>query len=138
MNATADKLDIRFVTTPDETGLGRIVVNGRYFGLPRDVAAEYEALKIAAAAKAEPEWLTRETFGVQYSPNCHKPYLVRLVGRGQGGLDMRSYTNAGEQSTKDALGFGMTLAEAAENARTAREAVGSGQAVTPQAPQRSY
>lgn len=125
MNAPAEKSGIRFVTAPDETGLGRLVVNGRYFGLPREVVAEYEALKTAAAAKAEPEWLAKETFAVQYSPNCPKPYLVRLVGRGQGGLDMKCYTNAGEQSSKDALGFGMSLAEAAENARTAREAMGS-------------
>jgi hypothetical protein len=113
--------DIRFVTAPDETGLGRLVVNGRYFGLPCEVVAEYEALKTAAAANAAPEWLAKETFAVQYSPNCPKPYLVRLIGRGQGTLDMRSYTNAGEQSSKDVLGFGTSLAEAAENARSARE-----------------
>lgn len=66
-----------------------------------------------------PAWLLKETYAVQYSPNCPKPYLVRLVGAGKGQIDLKPY--AWEMETKDALGFGLTLAEAAENARQAQQ-----------------
>ena len=36
---------IEFVTTPDETGKGRVIVDGRYYGLPLGVVLEYKALR---------------------------------------------------------------------------------------------
>lgn len=75
----------------------------------------------APSAQIEvPAWLLNEVYAVQYSPNCPKPYLVRLIGPGTGQLDLKPY--AWEIETKDALGFGVTLAEAAENARQAQQA----------------
>ena len=35
---------MEFITTPDETGKGRIVVDGRYFGLPVDAVKLLERL----------------------------------------------------------------------------------------------
>lgn len=37
-------MKIEFVTTSDETGKGRIIVDGRYFGLPIEAVKEIERL----------------------------------------------------------------------------------------------
>jgi hypothetical protein len=65
---------------------------------------------------AVPEWLERETFAVQYNPNCPSRYLVRLIGSGFGSLDMKHHLDG----TRDAVGYGSTLSKAAENARLRR------------------
>lgn len=78
------------------------------------------AVPAPSALLEVPAWLLRETYAVQHSPNCSKPYLVRLIGPTKGQLDLKPY--AWENETKDALGFGVTLAEAAENARQAQQA----------------
>lgn len=67
-----------------------------------------------------PEWLAAETFAVQHCPNCPKPYLVRLIARGRGLLDLKPYCGDPSNITRDVLGFGLTLQEAAEAARAAR------------------
>lgn len=67
-----------------------------------------------------PEWLAVETFAVQHCPNCPKPYLVRLIARGRGILDLKPYCGDPSNLTRDVLGFGLTLQEAAEAARAAR------------------
>lgn len=55
--------------------------------------------------------LNKETYVVQHSPNCPSPFLVRLVGPESGVIDMKYY-----DETKDILGFGKTLEEAARAA----------------------
>ena len=58
------------------------------------------------------EKLKEETFSVHHSPNCASPFQVRLIGKSQGRLD----NNPHYSKTKDVLGFGQTLEEAARNA----------------------
>ncbi len=65
-----------------------------------------------------PDWLLKETFAIQYNPNCPKPFLVRLVGKNRGSLDMKQYVFKDEEMTADAIGFGSTPSEAAKNALT--------------------
>jgi len=55
--------------------------------------------------------LNKLTYAVQHSPNCPSPFLVRLIGRGQGFLD-----NKLACETKDICGYGTTLRQAAEKA----------------------
>jgi hypothetical protein len=50
-------------------------------------------------------------YWVQHNPNRPMPFLVRLVGKGRKRIDGLYY-----DQTKDILGFGRTLVEAAENA----------------------
>jgi len=57
------------------------------------------------------ERLNKETYVVQHNPNCPSPFLVRLVGPESGIIDMKYY-----DETKDILGFGKTLEEAAHAA----------------------
>lgn len=68
-----------------------------------------------------PAWLLLKTFHVQYSPNCPKQWLVRLIRRGQAKLDGLPYFGS-PPPTNDACGFGNSLEEAAENARQIVEA----------------
>ena len=56
--------------------------------------------------------LNDKTYALQHNPNCPSPFLIRLVGRGQGRLDLAPYTPVWE--TKDRLFFGKTLKEAVE------------------------
>lgn len=57
-----------------------------------------------------PKWLREETFRVEHSPASPAPYLVRLCAVGHiTGTD------------RDAKGYGKTLAEAAVQARRARD-----------------
>lgn len=58
-------MDIKFVTEPDETGKGRVIVDGRYYGLPMAAVLEYEGLR----KKQSPP---NERWCVGCSPdNCH-------------------------------------------------------------------
>lgn len=59
------------------------------------------------------ERLNKETYIVQHNPNCPSPFLVRLVGPESGVIDLKYY-----DKTKDVLGFGKTLEEAAQAAFT--------------------
>ncbi len=59
------------------------------------------------------ERLNKETYVVEHSPNCPSPFLVRLVGPESGVIDKKYY-----DETKDILGFGKTLEEAAQAAFT--------------------
>ncbi len=61
-----------------------------------------------------PDWLSQETYRVEHCPNCPAPYLVRLVQYGRGRID---------GTEADARGYGKTLSEAANKARTQRDAV---------------
>ena len=36
---------IVFITKPDETGKGRIIIDGRYYALPLEAVIEYEKLR---------------------------------------------------------------------------------------------
>ena len=58
--------------------------------------------------------LNKLTYAVQHNPNCSDPFLVRLVGCAFM-LDLLPY-----HETKDVLGFGKTLIEAARNAMKLR------------------
>lgn len=51
------------------------------------------------------------TYAVQYNPNCPQPFLVRLVGPGNGHIDYKPHNETG-----DILGFGQTLEQAARQA----------------------
>lgn len=55
--------------------------------------------------------LEQQTYVIEYNPNCHKPYLVRLVAPGTGYIDKLP-----PRKTKDILGYGRTLKEAASRA----------------------
>ena len=59
-----------------------------------------------------PEWLLERTFEVQHNPNCPSPFLVRMVTPGTGRLD-----SLPPNVTKDTIGYGKTLTEAADNVR---------------------
>lgn len=67
-----------------------------------------------------PAWMAQQTFAIQHNPNCAKPFLVRLIKKGQSGLDLKPYAFGVE--TQDALGFGDTLEEASEAARLSQAA----------------
>ena len=108
--------------------------------LIEDFNAAAEALNAGTtepvAGKEIPDWLEKETFAVQYNPNCPNAYLVRMVGKGRGGIDLLPYASLleGENLTRDALGFGETIAEAAENAHQEKLAPKSVSPATKKAP----
>jgi hypothetical protein len=52
-NAQPAPMDIKFVTKPDELGLGRVIVNGRYYGLPVAVVLEFQRLREESSPRAE-------------------------------------------------------------------------------------
>lgn len=88
------------------------------FGLFALDATAQERLKLRVRLSV-PKWLAAKTFRVEYSPNCASPWMVRLVGYGQGCIDGRPYAPMGlcnEEPTQDALGFGHSFAAAANNA----------------------
>ncbi len=55
--------------------------------------------------------LNQETYVVEHNPNCPSRFLVRLVGKGAGVIDKKS-----PAETRDILGYGKTLSQAAKNA----------------------
>lgn len=57
------------------------------------------------------EKLNKLTYVVQHNPNCPSPFLVRLCGHSVPSIDLRPY-----EETRDILGFGKTLEEAAASA----------------------
>lgn len=63
-----------------------------------------------------PDWLLELTFCVEYCPNCPSRWLMRLPGYHRGVIDKKP---AGEST--DAMGYGKSLVEAANNARAALE-----------------
>ena len=95
----------------------------RFGSFAQDATAEVR-LKLKTAKQSRvrlsvPKWLAAKTFRVEYSPNCANPWLIRLVGYGQGHIDGRPYAPMGLGTLKptgDALGFGATFALAANNA----------------------
>jgi hypothetical protein len=66
-----------------------------------------------------PEWLLKETFAIQYNANCPSPYLVRVIGHGKATLDLLGYVGKSAE-TRDAIGFGKSIEEAALRAKLAR------------------
>lgn len=58
-----------------------------------------------------PSWLLGQAFVIEYSPNCHRKWMVRLVGYRKGRIDKKA---AGE--TNDAIGYGDSITDAAEDA----------------------
>lgn len=80
-----------------------------------------------------PDWLLQKTFAVQHNPNCPSMFCVRLVGRGTGSLDYEI-----PSVTKDALGYGKTIEEAAENARSEQVISNLGRPQRGVFPQESY
>ncbi|MCR4276074.1 MAG: hypothetical protein NUV90_01685 [Candidatus Parcubacteria bacterium] len=62
--------------------------------------------------------LEQQTYVTEYNPNCRMRFLVRLVAPGTGYIDKLP---PGE--TKDALGWGRTLKEAASRAFRRMEAL---------------
>ena len=76
------------------------------------------------APRPFPRCLLGKTFCIEHNPNCVMPWLVRLCGR-SGVIDKKPYHTAlthrdlagpAPDLTKDALGFGRTLAQAARTA----------------------
>lgn len=59
------------------------------------------------------ELLEEKTFAVQHNPRCAYPYVVRLIRPGAFCLDMRPYNSFTGNHSKDILGFGKTLNQAA-------------------------
>ena len=78
----------------------------------------------AHGREAVPDWLKQKTFCVEYNPNCPKAWLVRMCGR-SAVIDKRPYFvfkgDVRVETTGDALGFGSTLAEAAQQALEAQK-----------------
>lgn len=64
-----------------------------------------------------PEELKDKTFRLEYTPNCANPFLIRILGKGQGKLDGKPYIYPKDdpRNSKDIIGFGTTL-KAATNA----------------------
>jgi hypothetical protein len=58
-----------------------------------------------------PEWLKNMTFVTEFSANCNRQWMVRLVGYRRGMIDKLA-----PSLSQDAIGYGDTLREAAENA----------------------
>lgn len=58
-----------------------------------------------------PKWLKDCTCRIEYSPNCPIPFLVRLVGKGNGQI---------RGDTRDAIGYGQTIVEAALRAHLSK------------------
>jgi len=55
--------------------------------------------------------LNSVTFSVHHVPNCSDPFQVRLVGRSLGYID-----NLQNSTSKDIIGHGQTMEEAAKEA----------------------
>lgn len=49
---TPAPLAIEFITKPDALGMGRVVLNGRYYGLPMAIVLDYQRLHAERAARA--------------------------------------------------------------------------------------
>lgn len=70
---------------------------------------------LIAAAEA-PNWLSLTANIIYYDPFAEKSYTVRLPGFGKNESDGRNLKDK-ENPTKDAVGVGKTLGEAAEDAK---------------------
>lgn len=46
-------MDIDFCTNPDETGKGRVIVDGRFYGLPMGAVLEFQRLQAHEKARNE-------------------------------------------------------------------------------------
>lgn len=64
--------------------------------------------------------LNELTYRVEHNPNCPLPFLVRLVGKNGGRID-----GGPIKKTKDILGYGGTLVDAAWNALRCKTEFGS-------------
>ena len=62
------------------------------------------------------EELHRRTFVLEHNPNCKNPFLIRLSGYGQGRIDSKPI-----EETRDVVGCGETLEEAAKSAISQRK-----------------
>ena len=63
--------------------------------------------------------LKQTTYALQHNPNCPEPYLVRLPGN-SAVIDLKNY-----HETRDILGSGKTLREAAHKALRQKEVLQS-------------
>lgn len=80
---------------------------------------------LGATGVVVPAGLVERTFALQHNPNCPSPWLVRLPGT-RGVIDLKPYGDATGRTkceTGDILGFGATLAIAAEKALAAQTAI---------------
>lgn len=64
-----------------------------------------------APVSVAPAWLLEKTHVVEYSPNCKRQFMVRLCGYGKPHIDRLPV-----HESKNAIGFGSTLRDAAEQA----------------------
>lgn len=60
-------------------------------------------------------WLLERTHVVEYNPNCPKPFMVRLCGKGRPRIDKLD-----PKESQDAIGYGRNLMEAVDEAKTKR------------------
>lgn len=65
-------VNIEFVTEPDETGKGRVIVDGKYYGLPANAVREIKQTRQALSElrdvvidhnRGGADWKTPELFG---------------------------------------------------------------------------
>lgn len=75
-------MDISFIETPDESGLGRVVVNGRYYGLPLEAVSDYALLNKATSRSAPVAprsggTATRYVVGFAFTPNKSHVVLIQ-------------------------------------------------------------
>lgn len=61
-----------------------------------------------------PPWLLERTFVIEYSPVCHKQWMVRLIGHKRATIDKLPHNRS-----YDAIGYGDTLVEASTKAKQA-------------------
>lgn len=86
---------ISFVDTPDAAGLGRVIVDGRYYGLPVVAVKEIAAWRAEAAAADEAQKILTATEIVQRNEEYNRMAAARLRALGE---SMREYTG---RSKKD-------------------------------------
>lgn len=93
---------------------GYLTINGDFEWNTRSISALRPA---GPAVPAVPAVLLDRTFAIEYNPNCPSPWLVRLIGK-CAFLDLKRYSRLTpkDEYTKDVLGFGKTIDEAAQNA----------------------
>ncbi len=98
--------------------LTRAGIFGKSRGSDREVVDTLKGLMEPLQDGVALQKLNGKTFIVQYGPHCPHPYLIRMVGRGQGKLDLLPYPDPIMLSqppfTQDIIGSGETFAEAVD------------------------
>ncbi len=98
--------------------LTRAGIFGKSRGSDREVVDILKGLMEPLQNGVALQKLEGKTHLIQYSPHCPHPYLIRMVGKGQGKLDLLPYPDSLKLSqppfTQDIIGSGETFAEAVD------------------------